>query len=181
LGVILEEILYHVNDKDEILGKISRNEAHSKEILHRTGIVFLMNVINQVFITKRTSKKKTFPSCYDSSVSFHVTYGETYRDSAKRETEEEIKIKAPLKFIGKFIHNDPPEYQIVSVFLCKSDDKPVIGIEEFSEGKFYPINNVEKIIKNEKITPWLREGWKVLIKYLNTKKISNLSLSNSNH
>lgn len=174
-------MLYHVNEKDEVLGKISRDEAHSKGILHRTGIVFLMNSTDKVFITKRSSKKKTFPSCYDSSVSFHVTYGETYRDSAKRETEEEIKIKTPLKFLGKFIHNDPPEHQIVSVFLCKSGNKPIIDTEEFSEGKFYSVNEAEKIIRNEKITPWLRDGWKILIEYLNTKKISNLSSSNSNH
>ena len=162
----MEEILYHVNEDDEILGKISRTDAHSKQILHRSGIVFLMNSEGKIFINKRSSAHETFPFCYDSSVSFHVKYGETYEDSAKRETEEEIKIKAPLKFIGKFIHRDPPEYQIVPVFLCITDDKPVIDTREFTEGNFYFINEVEKIIQDEKVTPWLREGWKFLIKHL---------------
>ena len=167
MGVILEEMLYHVNGADEVIGKISRNEAHLEELLHRTGIVFLMNRLNQVYLTKRTSQKKTFPSCYDSSVSFHVRYGETYGESAKRETEEEIGIKAFLKYIGKFQHRDPPEYQFVSVYLCVSDDEPVIDHKEFSEGKFYSMNEAEKIIRSEKITPWLRDGWKMLINYLN--------------
>ena len=165
----MEEILYHVNKNDEVLGKISRTDAHSKQILHRSGIVFLMNSEGKVLITKRSSAHETFPFCYDSSVSFHVKYGETYEDSAKRETEEEIKIKASLEFIGKFIHKDPPEYQIVPVFLCITDDGPIIDPGEFTEGKFYSINEAEKIIQNEKITPWLRDGWKFLIKHLKKK------------
>lgn len=172
-------MLYRVNEKDEVLGKISRNVAHSKGILHRAGMVFIMNSNGKVLINKRSSEHEIHPFCYDSSVSFHVKYGESYEGSAKRETEEEIKIKAPLKFIGKFIHKDPP--QVVSVSICLTDNKPTIDSKEFSDGKFYNINEIEKIIMNENITPWLKEGWKVLIEYLNTKKNSNLSLSNSNH
>jgi isopentenyldiphosphate isomerase len=160
----MEEMLYHVNENDEVLGKISRNEAHSRLLLHRTGVVFLTNSKGEVLINRRSSEKKTFPSCYDSSVSFHVTYGETYEDAAKRETEEEIKIIDPLKFLGKFIHRDPPEYQVVAVFQCLSDDKPVIDSKEFLSGKLYSIDEAVKIIRNEKITPWLRDGWKIFIK-----------------
>jgi isopentenyldiphosphate isomerase len=127
-----------------------------------------MNNVGKILINKRSSEHEIHPFCYDSSVSFHVKYGENYEESAKRETEEEIKIKVPLKFIGKFIHRDPP--QIVSVFVCLTDDKPIIDAEEFSSGKFYTFNQAEKIIQNEKITPWLREGWKVLSKYLKIKR-----------
>ena len=169
-GGILEELLYHVNENDVVLGKISRSEAHFKEILHRSGIVFLMNSKRRVLINNRSSEKKIFPSCYDSSVSFHVTYGETYEDSAKRETEEEINIQAPLEYVGKFIHTDPPEHQIVAVFICKSDDEPIIDPQEFSNQKFYSLSEVEKIIQTGKITPWLRDGWKLLIKYLNKNR-----------
>ena len=73
---------------------------------------------------------------------------------------EEISIEASLKYIGKFIHKDSPEYQIVSVFLCISDIKPIINREEFASHHFYSIPEVEQIIKNSEITPWLRDGWK---------------------
>lgn len=158
-------MLYQVNENDEVLGSVSRSEAHVKGLLHRSGMVFLVNSKDQILINVRSSEKKTFPSCYDSSVSFHVTYGETYEDSAKRETLEEISIEDSLKYIGKFIHKDPPEYQIVSVFLCISDIKPIIDHEEFSSHHFYYITEVERIIKNSKITPWLRDGWKLFIKH----------------
>ena len=167
----MEEILYHVNENDEVLSKISRSEAHSKILLHRAGIVFLMNSEGKVLINIRSGAKKTFPSRHDSSVAFHVKYGETYEDAAKRETKEEIKIKAPLEYIGKFIHRDPPEYEVVSVFLCISDDEPIIDPKEFSSQKFYSIGEVEKIIQNKKVTPWLRDGWKILIKHIKKKRL----------
>ncbi len=138
-------MLYQVNENDEVLSKISRSEAHSKRILHRSGMVFLMNSWGKVLINKRSSEHELFPFCYDSSVSFHVTYGETYEDSAKREVEEEIKIKAPLELIGKFIHRNPP--QIVSVFICTSDDEPVIDPKDYSTGKFYSIDQAKKTFK----------------------------------
>ena len=153
LGVLLTEMLYHVDENDEVLGSVGRSDAHLQGLLHRSGMMFLANSQDKVLINMRSSKKETFPSCYDSSVSFHVTYGETYEDSAKRETLEEISIEASLRYIGKFIHKDPPEYQIVSVFLCISDIEPIIDHEEFSSHRFYSITEVERIIKNSKITP----------------------------
>ena len=159
-------MLYHVNEKDEIISKVTRNKAHSRPLLHRSGIVFLMNSQGKVLINKRSSEKKIFPSCYDSSVSFHVTYGESYEESAKRETYEEIQIETSSKYIGKFIHHDPPENQIVSVFICESDETPIIDLKEFSSQNFYTIREAEEIIRREKVTPWLKEGWKILKKHL---------------
>ena len=101
-GVILDELLYHVNEDDEVLGSIGRSEAHSKELLHRSGMVFLMNSEGKILINKRSSEKKIFPSCYDSSASFHVTFKETYEDAAKREALEEINMEAPLKYIAGY-------------------------------------------------------------------------------
>ena len=147
----MEEMLYHVDGDDEVLGEISRSEAHSKEILHRTGIVFLMNSEDKVLINMRNSGHETFPFCFDSSASFHVTYGETYEDSGIREMKEETGIRESLKYIGKFMHRDPPENQMVAVFLCKSDDEPEIDAEEFSSHKFHSLNEVENLIRREEI------------------------------
>lgn len=155
----MDEMLYHVDDNDSVLGQIDRSKAHKKAFLHRTGIVFLMNSEDRILICKRNSNKKTFPSCYDSSVSFHVTYGETYEESAKRETKEEIRIEAHLQPIGKFIHQDPPEYQIVAVFLCISDANPVIDRTEFSEEFLLFVDEVERLVQKERVTPWLKYGW----------------------
>jgi isopentenyl-diphosphate delta-isomerase len=128
-------------------------------------MVFVVNSRGLILINTRSSEKETFPACYDSSASFHVTYGESYEESAKRELLEEICIAAPVQYLGKFIHKDLPEYQIVSVFLCNSDVTPVIDPQEFSRHHFYSIPQVERLMKNAKITPWLRDGWQVFINH----------------
>jgi isopentenyldiphosphate isomerase len=99
-----------------------------------------------------------FPSRYDASVSFHVTYGETYEAAARREMLEEIGICSPVTYLGKFLHRDLPEYQIVAVFLSVSDDTPIIDPTEFSDYSFYSLSQVVDLIQNEKITPWLQDG-----------------------
>jgi len=162
----LSERLYRVNERDEVLGSVSRAEAHAKGLLHRSGMVFVVNSRGRILINKRSSEKETFPAYYDSSASFHVTYGESYEESAKRELLEEIRIDAPVQYLGKFIHNDLPEYQIVSVFLCNSDATPVLDPQEYSKHHFYSIPEVERLMKTAKITPWLRDGWKVFFNHV---------------
>jgi isopentenyl-diphosphate delta-isomerase len=160
------ELLYYVNENDEVLNSISRDLAHSQQLLHRTGMVFLVTTENKVLITTRNPERPTYPSTYDASVSFHVTYGETYEAAAKREIFEEIGIQAPITFLGKFQHQDPPEHQIVAVFLSVSDDTPVIDPSEFSDYCFRSVSEVEDLIRNERITPWLRDGWPFLNDYM---------------
>lgn len=155
-----------MNERDEVLGSVSRAEAHSKGLLHRSGMVFVVNSRGLILINKRSSEKEAFPACYDSSASFHVTSGESYEESAKRELLEEIRIDAPVQYLGKFIHNDLPEYQIVSVFLCNSDVTPVLDPQEFSRYRFYSVHEVERLVKTAKITPWLRDGWNVFINHV---------------
>jgi isopentenyl-diphosphate delta-isomerase len=156
------ELLYYVNENDEVLGSISRDLAHSKQLLHRTGMIFLINTKNEVLITTRNPERITYPSTYDASVSFHVTYGETYEAAAKREMFEEIGIQAPLTYLGKFQHQDPPEHQIVAVFLCVSDNIPRVDPSEFSHHNFYTITQADDLVRNEITTPWLCDGWPFL-------------------
>ena len=164
--MIVTEMLFHVNEADEVLGQIRRREAHRKELLHRSGMVFLVNSHGDILITMRSAAKETFPSRYDASVTFHVTYGETYAESAQRETMEEIGIDAPLTYLGKFRHYDPPEHQMVAVFLCTSDREPIVDRGEFSSHHFYSRTEIDRIIRNATITPWLRDGWKVFLSHV---------------
>jgi len=159
------EMLFHVNEADEVLGQVSRQEAHEKGVLHRSGMVFLVNSHGDILITMRSAAKETFPSRYDASVTFHVTYGETYAASAQRETLEEIGIVAPLTYLGKLLHHDPPEHQIVAVFLCTSDTEPNVDRAEVSGHHFYSRAEIDCRIMPSKITPWLRDGWTVFLKY----------------
>lgn len=165
------ELLYHVTKEDDILGPISRDHAHAHHLLHRTGIVFLLNGAHKVLINIRSPHKTIFPSTYDASVSFHVTFGEAYETAAKREMFEEIGIRSPVTYLGKFLHHDPPEYQIVAVFVGVSDDTPIVDPSEFSDDDFYSMTQVDDIIHKKTITPWLRDGWPFLKDHVKREKL----------
>jgi isopentenyl-diphosphate delta-isomerase type 1 len=160
------ELLYHVDEKDNVIGSIERGRAHKTEALHRSGMIFLLDKHDNILIQHRSPSKETFPDCYDASSTFHITFGETYDQGANRELFEETGLKAKIKFMGKFLHHDSPEYQMVAVYFCRSDKPVVLDPNEASEARFLSRSQVDRIIQQEKTTPWLRDWWKVFSKYM---------------
>lgn len=83
---------------------------------------FSSSDLTEEFSSRREARRRRiFPDRYDCSCAFHVTFGETYEEAAKRELREETGISGRLEYLGKFSHQDPPENQIVAVFNCKSN------------------------------------------------------------
>ena len=156
------ELLYNVNQDDAVIGSIDRNEAHSEETLHRSGIVFILRRDRSILIQHRSQAKVLFPDCYDASAAFHVMYGETYAAAADRELKEETGISTKLTYVGKFKHYDPPENQFVAVFIGISNEPVTIDRNEASDATFCSKLEVERIVASGKITPWLRDGWRIV-------------------
>lgn len=155
------ELLYHVRRDDSVVGSVDRDHAHIASILHRAGIVFLVRSDGKVLIQYRSPRKIIFPDRFDSSVAFHVTYGESYEGAATRELREETGVSAPVRYLGKFPHQDPPENQIVAVFVSKSTSPVTMDPEEATDAQFYSKHKVDDIVASGKVTPWLRDGWKL--------------------
>lgn len=157
------EWFWHVSEGDEPIGRVERNKAHESMAMHRSGIIFLIDRQNRVYLTKRAASKKIFPKCYDVSVAFHVAYGESYEGAAKREANEELGLSKPLTKIGKFSHYDVPESQFVAVFVMDyAGEKIRLDPAETTSGKFYPLEDVGRIVREERVTPWLRDGFLIL-------------------
>ncbi|MBI4175827.1 MAG: NUDIX domain-containing protein, partial [Candidatus Aenigmarchaeota archaeon] len=127
--------------------------------LHRAGIIFIFNSRGEIFMQHR-AKKETFPDCFDASCAFHVAFGETYEEAAERELFEELGIRAELKLISRFTHFDPPENEIVAVFIGHSDETPEVDPEEAYSGEWCMPDRLNKTISEGRVTPWLRDGWK---------------------
>ncbi len=155
------ELLYQVTKDDSVIGPVDRDRAHTASILHRAGIVFLVRSDGKVLIQQRSPRKKIFPNRFDSSVAFHVTYGESYERAATRELREETGVLALVRYLRKFSHQDPPENQIVAVFVSKSSSPVTLDLEEATDAQFYSKHEVEDIVASGKVTPWLRDGWKL--------------------
>src|SRR5215470_14563663 len=93
------EDLYDVTLDDSVVGRVTRDQAHQKEILHRSGVVFVIRSDGRVLIQNRSPSKRIFPNCYDCSCAFHVTFGESYEEAAKRELREETGISGVVEYL----------------------------------------------------------------------------------
>ena len=115
------ELICHVTEADSIIGSVERSTAHRDQILHRSGMIFLIRFDGKILLQHRSATRTTFPDCWDSPSVFHVTFGESYEQAARRELKEETEISAQPTYLGKFSYHVPPENEIVAVFSCRSD------------------------------------------------------------
>lgn len=157
----MTELLYKVDKRDRILGSVEKDEAHEKGILHRSGVVFLMRSDDKILVQWRSGKKKTFPNCYECSASFHVTFGETYKQAAERELKEEIGVTARVHYLGKFTHFDYPENGTVAVFSARSDGKITLDSNETDYIRFYSVSRIDQIARSDKAAPWFKGAWDI--------------------
>jgi len=96
------------NEDGSITGKTKERElVHRDGDIHGTSHVWIVrkNKLGtfDVLLQLRSSNKDAFPNCYDISSAGHIPAGQDYLESALRELEEELGIKAKkkdLKYIG---------------------------------------------------------------------------------
>ncbi len=154
-----EEIFPVVNSHDEVIGKITRSQAHkSPKIIHRAAGVFIYNANDEILIQKRSFSKDTFPDCWDISVGGHVKYGDEYLNTATRELSEEIgiKIKADdLRLIGKLLVKLPWEQEFWQLYRYDllQNSKFRIKKSELSETRFISIKELKNML-NDQNTKW---------------------------
>lgn len=95
----IEEILDLVDENDQVIGTITREEANiltadsEKQGYIRASDMFLINDKGEFWVPKRTPHKRLFPNGLDFSVGGHVESGEDYLTTVLRETEEEINLR----------------------------------------------------------------------------------------
>jgi len=149
------ELFYLVDEEDKVIGTIIRSKAHSnKNAIHRSISIIAINDKNQMLLQKRSKLKDTFPGFWTLSVTGHVTYGQTYKEAARRELFEELRIKIPLKFLRKILlkMTRETEYSAVYEIMPKGIPSLVADPDEIDEVGWIDIKNLKKFIKENKVT-----------------------------
>ena len=93
-----------IDEQENIIDQVSRNEVHTKGLLHREVHVWLHTPDNRIIFQKRSATKDTFPNLLDASVGGHVDLGKTPEIASVKELEEEAGITvdiSELNFIDK--------------------------------------------------------------------------------
>ena len=144
---------------------VERQVAHKDGINHRTAHVWVVRIFNgepQVLLQKRAMNKDSFPGKFDTSSAGHIQAGDEPLESAIRELEEELGIKASgheLEHIGKFhIEFDKVfngrmfkdrETAYVYVYRKNVDiEKLVLQEEEITKVQWFDVRKLDELLKN---------------------------------
>ncbi|MFI3291637.1 MAG: NUDIX domain-containing protein [Opitutales bacterium] len=143
-----------VNDKDEVMGSAFRSYVHANNLLHRAVHALVFNRDGKLLMQMRSALKDRYPSCYTTSCSGHVDYGETYETALIREFYEELGVKTKLEdfvYIGKVEANSETEGEFtkVYVFIEKEELEFSFPEEEVSSLDYFNREELEEnIAKN---------------------------------
>jgi len=146
-----------VDENDKIIGYQTRYECHhNRDIIHRgVDVVLFNNKKDKILLQKRSMRKDTYPGFYTVSASGHVDKGESYKQAAYREMQEELGIynceKIKLKEAGKYIIRLSDESEMTVLFTGTYEGELQPAIDEV-ESVVY-VGTKELITIKESLTP----------------------------
>ncbi len=164
-----KQYIAEVNEKDEIVGKIEKWEAHKKGILHR-GYTAIITFEDQLILQHR--KHPVFDNVFDFSFSSHQIYvGEEIQDNVvavldglgrewgihAEDVIDDIKLAKKIQYKAFDDVSGYYEHEVDHIYTVELSKLPEPNYE-FAYG-FYIIhkNNVEKLIDprvQSLLAPW---------------------------
>ncbi len=152
------ELFTHVDNHDQVIGAITRAEAHAGSFkIHRGVWILVFNDRDELFLQKRSLTKDSNPGMWSMSVGGHVTYGQTYKEAVRREFMEELGVPVfQIEYIRKYHFLGKKETEIGCVYKTIHNGLFVLNPEETDHGEFHTVKTWEaKIRKGEvKIANW---------------------------
>ncbi len=149
-----QELFYRVDDDDQVLGSVTRGEAHqNSDIKHRSIFILVFNEAGELLLQKRNENKDTFPGFWTLSASGHVNYGQTYDEAAKRELKEELGLEIDLTTQKKIYL--PEEREFCFIYKAFLPNERAINFDrtEISEVQFVKTRKLEAFAQGHSMTP----------------------------
>jgi 16S rRNA (adenine1518-N6/adenine1519-N6)-dimethyltransferase len=102
-----------VDKNDRIRSYASRSEVHGNNLRHRAVHILIFNQAGEVYLQQRSRWKDRHPLKWDSSAAGHVTAGENYDETARRELKEELDIDVPLERIFTLTASSRTDHEFI--------------------------------------------------------------------
>ena len=156
-----EEQVILVNEKDEQIGLMPKQEAHEKALLHRAFSVFVFNEANELMLQQRAHEKYHSPGLWTNTCCSHQRDGEGTLEAGKRRLFEEMGFTTDLTETTSFIYRAPfdnglTEYEYDHVLVGNFNENPSINKEEVVSWKWMHLEDIKEDIKNN---PQIYTAW----------------------
>jgi 16S rRNA (adenine1518-N6/adenine1519-N6)-dimethyltransferase len=113
MGPTANEQFPVVDKNDRIRGYASRAEVHGNNLRHRAVHILIFNRAGDLYLQQRSRGKDRHPLKWDSSAAGHMTAGEDYDETARRELKEELGVDVPLERIFKLTASSRTDYEFI--------------------------------------------------------------------
>ncbi len=160
----LEDILILVNDSDQQVGTMGKEEAHFKGVKHRAFSIFLFNKRQELLIQQRSFSKYHTPGLWANTCCSHPLDGEETLNAAHRRLPFEMGIEAPLIHVYQMAYeahfdNGVTENEYDHVFLGGYEGDPLINPDEVNDYKWINLDDLKKDMQDnpEKYTFWFKK------------------------
>jgi 16S rRNA (adenine1518-N6/adenine1519-N6)-dimethyltransferase len=151
-----------VDENDRIQGYASRSEVHGNNLRHRAVHIFIFNQAGETYLQRRSRSKDRHPLKWDSSAAGHVTVGETYDETARRELKEELGVAVPLERISKLTASPCTDHEFIWLYRGVASGDLAPDKCEIETGVFLPPTVIDRWTwaRPEDFAPGFLECWK---------------------
>ncbi|MBB1150363.1 MULTISPECIES: isopentenyl-diphosphate Delta-isomerase [unclassified Myroides] len=158
---MIEEQVILVNEQDEPIGTMGKQEAHEKALLHRAFSVFILNDKNEIMLQQRAAEKYHSPLLWANTCCSHQRVGETNIQAGKRRLREEMGFEVELKEVFHFIYKAPfdnglTEHEFDHVMVGYYNEDPNTNPEEVEAWKWM---GIEAVKRDMEVNPQVYTAW----------------------
>ena len=169
----MEEFVVLVDQDDQKLGLMEKQQAHVTGLLHRAFSVFIFNSKGELMIQQRAASKYHSPTLWTNTCCSHPRDKETYEEAAHRRLQEEMGFDCELEYKFNFIYkahleNDLIEHELDHVFIGTFDEDPKLNPEEVMAYRWVELDDLKKDIdKNpQNYTAWFKIIFEHYVSYI---------------
>lgn len=153
------ELVEVVDTKDRTLGVMPLDEVHKQSLMHRSVLILVYNMKNELYLQKRGKNKSLYPGRLDISASGHVKQGESREDAAIRELYEELGLRADrLTRLHEIPASNDTHFEFLTLFSAgKFSQPPTPNPDELDGGSFVDPDELDFLVNEyrDTLTPGL--------------------------
>jgi isopentenyl-diphosphate delta-isomerase len=155
------EYVVLVDNNDNAIGTMEKQQAHVEGVLHRAFSIFIFNSENKLLLQKRASSKYHCGGLWTNTCCSHPRENEIILDAANRRLQEEMGMQCELKPLFNFVYkaefeNGLTEHEYDHVFVGQSNQLPELNTEEVEDYRYIDLEELQTEIKvsPQNFTPW---------------------------
>ena len=169
----MKEFVVLVDQDDQKLGLMEKQQAHVAGLLHRAFSVFVFNSNGELMIQQRAASKYHSPTLWTNTCCSHPRDIETYEQAAHRRLKEEMGFDCDLEFKFSFIYkahldNNLTEHELDHVFIGTYNDEPKLNPEEVMAYRWVDLMDLKKDIEKnpQNYTAWFKIIFEHYVSYI---------------